>query len=195
MSTLYTWFLSLSSLVTWQRSQMAFVDFLLPPNRTMWDWSCPSLNANTAWVACYWDSRLLFLSNTAVYLASPPCSALCNTSKVAAQNRSVQKCHQVPHGADCYTADPAWLLSLHRRSQQQRCTVCPQKWAPTDSGSSDVLQAGLKQVWSRIKMWNHWCSLCSGYQLKHGVIFTWMAQELKLAHDKPLRGSEAFILI
>lgn len=56
--TVYTQFLwppELGDLVTWQMCWLyfAFSDFLLPPNGAMWGWSCPSLNANTAWVACY----------------------------------------------------------------------------------------------------------------------------------------------
>lgn len=54
-----------------------------------------------------------------------------------------------------YTTGSAWLLSLHHRSHQNHYMFCLQKQVQTDSGSSDVLQVGLKQAWSCIKMWNH----------------------------------------
>lgn len=52
-----------TSLVTRLRCQFAFAfaDFILPLHRTtMWGWSCPSLNANTAWIACYWDISITY---------------------------------------------------------------------------------------------------------------------------------------
>lgn len=94
-------FIWMPSLVTWQRCQFsfAFADLILPVHRTMWGWSCPSLKANMAWIACYWDITITSIYNTAVYLESSPCSHLYNVSKTAALTRCVLKCHQVPHNA------------------------------------------------------------------------------------------------
>lgn len=65
-----------------------------------------SLNANTAWVACYWGITVSFYQQYCCLPCQFPCSAIIyDTSKAATQTRYVYKCHQVSRNDD-------WLQHL-----------------------------------------------------------------------------------
>lgn len=155
MISLATW---APSLETWQRCQIlfAFADFLSPPNGTMWGWSCPSLNADTAMVCLSRGYHSFILSMTLQRTLPAPLAVsfvmLLKLQHKPDMYRNATRCHIMLTG---YTTDSAWLLSLHHWSHQNHYMICLQKRVQTDSGSSDVLPLVLKQAWSCIKLWNH----------------------------------------